>query len=136
MKIAFTIPGNPVGKPRMTRQDKWIKRPRVMRYRAWCDMAKIAFKSAWKVSNSFMGENDALIINITAYLPIPKSLKKQIIGGQAHIKRPDRDNILKSVQDALNGVAYKDDRQVYDGRTTKLYSNNPRTEVEIEYLFV
>ena len=27
----------PIGKPRMTRADKWKQRPAVMRYRAFCD---------------------------------------------------------------------------------------------------
>lgn len=31
----------PIGKPRMTRADKWKKRPAVMRYRAFCDEARL-----------------------------------------------------------------------------------------------
>jgi len=38
----ITVPGNPVGKPRMTRKDKWAQRPCVLRYREWADRARAA----------------------------------------------------------------------------------------------
>ncbi len=31
----------PMGKPRMTRADKWKKRPEVLRYRAFCDEVRL-----------------------------------------------------------------------------------------------
>ncbi|MGK4302143.1 RusA family crossover junction endodeoxyribonuclease, partial [Klebsiella pneumoniae] len=31
----------PIGKPRMTRADKWKQRPEVIRYRAFCDEARL-----------------------------------------------------------------------------------------------
>jgi hypothetical protein len=31
----------PVGKPRMTRSDKWKQRPPVIRYRMFCDEARL-----------------------------------------------------------------------------------------------
>lgn len=33
-------------------------------------------------------------------------------------KRSDRDNMMKTLQDAFNGILYEDDAQIYDGRTT------------------
>ncbi len=46
-------------------------------------------------------------------------------------KTPDADNIAKSVLDALNKVAYKDDSCVVDLIVEKWYSENPRVEVYI-----
>jgi Holliday junction resolvase RusA-like endonuclease len=40
----------------------------------------------------------------------------------AHIDTPDRDNLEKGVIDALKGIFWRDDRQVADGRTAKVYS--------------
>ena len=37
-------------------------------------------------------------------------------------KKPDADNILKLGLDALNGVAYADDKQVIEVRCRKFYS--------------
>lgn len=39
------------------------------------------------------------------------------------------------IKDALNGIAYADNRQVVSETITKKYSNLPRVEVEIEGVF-
>ena len=49
-----------------------------------------------------------------------------------HIKRPDTDNLVKLVLDALNGVFWRDDSQVQI-MAIKLYSEHPRTQVEIRW---
>ena len=46
----------------------------------------------------------------------------------------DRDNCDKFVLDALEGVFFRNDSQVCDGRIMKKYSENPRTEVYIKKL--
>jgi Holliday junction resolvase RusA-like endonuclease len=46
--------------------------------------------------------------------------------------RPDIDNYLKSVQDALNGFIYADDSQIVDVIASKYYSTNPRIEIWFE----
>ena len=44
----------------------------------------------------------------------------------------DIDNLAKLVQDALNGIAYLDDRQiVYLAVTKAIDRDNPRTEIEV-----
>lgn len=48
------------------------------------------------------------------------------------MKKPDNDNIVKVVQDALNLVAYHDDVQVVDCQLRKFYSENPRVVVTIQ----
>ena len=48
-----------------------------------------------------------------------------------HVKRPDVDNLLKLVKDALTSLFWKDDSQVQIGGAFKIYSHNPRTEIEI-----
>jgi Holliday junction resolvase RusA-like endonuclease len=47
---------------------------------------------------------------------------------------PDTDNLLKLVQDALNGVFWNDDAQVCVGSQRKVYGASPRTEVRITEL--
>ncbi len=44
-------------------------------------------------------------------------------------KKPDIDNVVKAVLDALNGVAYRDDTQVIELHVRKSYSEKPRVEV-------
>ena len=44
--------------------------------------------------------------------------------------KPDADNILKAILDALNEVAYDDDRYIYKIVIERFYAEIPRTEVE------
>lgn len=48
-----------------------------------------------------------------------------------HTKRPDLDNLIKFVLDALNGVFWKDDTIVTQIIAEKDYAPNPRTEIII-----
>lgn len=45
--------------------------------------------------------------------------------------KPDGDNILKVVLDALNGLAYDDDRQVVKMCIIKVYGANPGLVVKV-----
>jgi Holliday junction resolvase RusA-like endonuclease len=45
--------------------------------------------------------------------------------------KPDLDNVMKAVLDALNGVVYADDSQVINLVATKRYSTDPRVEVYV-----
>lgn len=59
----------------------------------------------------------------------PKSVKP----GSPHVKRPDLDNLAKTVKDALTGLAWHDDSQVIDLHAFKRYTTGkPRTEITIE----
>ena len=85
-------------------------------------------------------EKDAqLRAEITAYFPIPKSTSKKKRaemqnGYIMHTKKPDADNIAKSILDALNGLAYYDDSQVCELGGCKMYSEEPRAEITIKEL--
>jgi Holliday junction resolvase RusA-like endonuclease len=70
-------------------------------------------------------------------MPIPKSRERQIIprieqGETVYfINVPDGDNLIKFYCDALNKVAYKDDRQVAKIEAVKFYSLKPATVIEV-----
>jgi Holliday junction resolvase RusA-like endonuclease len=79
-----------------------------------------------------MGSSEPLETPVTLYLyiraPIPKSLPKKRIeaclnGLEKPIKKPDASNVLKSVEDAMNGVVYKDDSQIVNIHVSKVYSS-------------
>lgn len=77
-----------------------------------------------------------LDMRILAYYSIPKSgSKKMKTQKLANVirptKKPDMDNVVKMVADALNQVAYKDDTQIVDCQVRKFYSEEPRIEVII-----
>lgn len=71
-----------------------------------------------------------VMVKVDTYRALPKSRPKKVIT-EADRYKPDADNILKIVLDALNGVAYQDDSQVVMVQMTK----HPR-ERRVEYMVV
>lgn len=59
---------------------------------------------------------DAMWLDCMFVMPRPKSVKRL-----HHTVKPDRDKLLRAVQDALEGIIYVSDAQVIDGQTTKRY---------------
>lgn len=83
----------PIGKPRMTRADKWKQRPEVIRYRAFCDEARLR-----KIHLPDSGAH------VTFVMPMPQSWsqkKRAQYAGRPHQSKPDCDNMLKALMDAL-----------------------------------
>ena len=81
----------------------------------------------------------AVKVEVTEYRKIPKTWSKIKKAAALANKirpgsRPDTDNILKTVKDALNGVLWKDDVQVVSDKVEKFYSQEPRLVVSVEYL--
>jgi Holliday junction resolvase RusA-like endonuclease len=75
-------------------------------------------------------------MDIKAYVPVLTKFRKAekadaLAGKLKPIAKPDADNILKALLDALNEVAYDDDRYIYKISVERIYSDNPRTEVII-----
>lgn len=70
-------------------------------------------------------------------MPIPSGMRKtdirRIEAGEMvpHSKKPDLDNCLKFVKDCLNGIAWKDDSQVWWVQALKRYSTDPKTVILI-----
>ena len=98
----------PLPKPRMTQADSWKQRPCVQRYWAFKDEVQVR-----GVRVPFGGAH------VTFVLPMPKSWskgKKRIMDGKPHRAKPDIDNLLKGLLDA---VYPDDDSAVWDIRATK-----------------
>lgn len=69
-------------------------------------------------------------------LPRPKRLiwQTRAMPRAYHFVKPDRDNLDKSVLDALTGLLWRDDCQVCDGRLTKMYAagdEQPHVEIRV-----
>lgn len=81
-------------------------------------------------------ENE-LAVSIKAYFEIPKSVSKkkreQMLNGNIRPTiKPDLDNIAKSILDALNKLAYLDDKQIVLLKVEKFYDVSPRVELMVE----
>lgn len=75
-------------------------------------------------------------VEINAFFEIPKSTKKadkELMLEQKinPTKKPDIDNIVKIVLDAMNGIAFNDDTQITKLYVEKLYSTTETIKVKI-----
>ena len=129
-----TIPGEPVskGRPRMTKRGHTYTPKRTVDYER---MVQTLFHSEYG-SPKLEGP---ILLRLDLYFGIPKSRskaarKRMQQGLERPCKRPDIDNCMKAVCDALNGIAYKDDSQIVAAVTQKFWSNEPRAVVTIEEL--
>jgi Holliday junction resolvase RusA-like endonuclease len=120
--IHFIIPGEPVGKPRMTQRDKWKQRPCVMKYRQWADAAR---EYAGKIPDGVVRLDWKAVFSPPASW---SKKKRAAVMGMPHRSRPDRDNIDKAVLDAL----FKQDSGIASGFINKVWGDVPRLEVWIE----
>lgn len=62
-----------------------------------------------------------------------KKTDEALNGILKHTKKPDLDNLIKAVKDALNGIVWHDDSQVFLVTAEKIYTERPRTFIEIIY---
>lgn len=127
MDFIFTIPGKPQGKARArTVRNKYTGKVHSFtpeKTQSYEDLIRWCFKDAGGV---YM-QDKMLDVYITAWFPIPKSFTKakrqEIYSSRLFpTTKPDCDNIIKVVLDALNGIAYEDDKQVVSLTFKKFYT--------------
>lgn len=58
--------------------------------------------------------------------------QRAISGDLRPIKKPDLDNLIKSILDPLNTIFFNDDKQVVSITAEKFYGEIPRVDIEIE----
>ena len=128
----IVIPGEPVGKqrPRVTRHGTYTPK----KTKAYEDVVKLLYRHHYGENPSYEG---AVALDITAVFSVPKSWSKRkremALSGMVRPHKPDFDNIAKIISDALNGIAYKDDAQVYRCTVEKMYGEEPKVIVKVMF---
>lgn len=93
----FVFPMTPVGKPRMTRKDKWAKRPIVEAYFTYANALR-----ALAASKRLTLPDSGLSFSFAFPMPESWSKKKRLeMLGKPHQQSPDIDNCIKAVLDPL-----------------------------------
>ena len=115
----ITFPLIPVPKPRQTRSDKWRQRRCVMTYRAFADAVRY-YAGLWK----FPDEG----AEVTFFIPMPRTWSKKDklrLANTPHRQKPDIDNLLKALLDAL----CEDDSYIYSVSAKKYWAHEGRIEI-------
>lgn len=129
--LIFEIPGEPKGKgrPRFTRTGHAYTPQETAEYE---ERVRLAYKAKYK--DEPFAKGVPLKMEIAAYFTPPKRTSKTKRAAMLNhdlrpMKKPDGDNIIKIIADALNGVAYYDDAQLVEVKIGKFYSEEPKVFV-------
>lgn len=110
---------DPTAKVRQTQSDKWKQRPCVMRYRAFADKLREAGVT--------LQDGDS----VTFWIDMPKSWsekKRAKMAGSFHTSRPDLDNLLGGLMDAV--MPKGDSHLASLGRLEKRWGTTGRIQID------
>lgn len=136
--VEFVIPGPPVGKgrPKFARRGKFVT--------AYTPDKTASYENLVKMSAAEAMNGQELIdgpVQVSVWLwvtpPASWSLKKQR-DALGHLifptTKPDIDNVIKGIFDAMNEIVWKDDKQVIDLAVFKRYGDSARASVTVRTL--
>jgi Holliday junction resolvase RusA-like endonuclease len=134
MKYEFEVPGTIKGKgrPRVNSYTGMIYTP--TKTKDYEYLVEQYFLLKYPQFKPFEGR---LSVNIIATFNIPKSTKKceveKMLQNQiSPTKKPDIDNIVKIILDAMNKFAFKDDTQITKLSVEKQYGEEEKIQIQIE----
>lgn len=136
--MIFKVIGRPQGKARArTFYDNRIGKMRSVTPESTKSYEELIRWSFLAQGGKYAGDMTTFKVDISARYEVPKSWSKkkrnQALSGIIKPKvKPDCDNVIKCVLDALNGVAYYDDTQVIFVSCEKKYAEEGSVLVHIE----
>jgi len=137
--VKFTVMGTPVakGRPKFARRGNFVKTYTPSKTVNYETLVKLSFIQA--VGTEFRPYDQAICVRVNAHFARPKGhfgtgknegvLKES--APEHMLVKPDADNVIKAVIDALNGIAFTDDKLIVHIHGSKAYSERPRCEIEI-----
>lgn len=134
--IRLTIPGEPVGKqrPRAVNRGGFVSMYTPKETVNYESYVKSLFVQAYPEHVPF---DVPLKVDIIVTRTIPKTvsqkMREAMLSGEFKVRtKPDLDNVVKTLFDALNKVAYTDDNLIYDLHAIKSYGEVPKVEMIID----
>lgn len=128
MKIEFTVYGDPIPKARA----RTVRLPNGItttytpkKTQSWEDMIRLQILKH-KPEKLIDG---AMALKATFFLQKGKSISKK---REYPETKPDLDNLLKCLTDAMEGIIYTNDSRIVDESVGKRYGDPPRVEVSLE----
>ncbi len=134
MIYEFEVPGKVIGKgrPRLNSYTGVVYTP--TRTKDYESLVEQYFLLKYPRFKALEGR---IKVSIIAYFSIPKTTKKADINEMLEnnispTKKPDIDNIVKSILDSMNKFAFKDDNQITKLEVEKKYAIEDKVYVKIE----
>ena len=137
-QIELIVYGNPVaqGRPRFSGQGGFVKAYDPIQSKSYKQLIRLELQPLLS-DPDFTPIDKACCLKLTVFRAMPKSFSKKkreeaSLGYIRPTTKPDTDNYVKGVLDALNGTALKDDSVVCEIFARKFYSERPRIEVVLQ----
>ena len=131
--MRFDIKGiEPMGAVRTTQKQKFVD-PSAKKYMQY---KKDIYNSILEKLNGVYDPLDAAVAVMVKFkMPIPaswpKAKREEAANGMMHTKKPDLDNLVKGLFDAVNGLCWVDDNRVSSVIASKEYSDEPGIDITI-----
>lgn len=137
--VVFMVPGKPQGKARA----RTFYHPEANKHVSTTPERTVLYENLIKecymmeADNAYLEADIPVKLCIVAQFLPPKRASKRmrmdmLEGRILPLKKPDIDNIVKAVADALNGVAYHDDTQIALVQAKKVYSEVEGLNITVE----
>lgn len=135
-QLKFTVLGNPFGqqRPRANRRTGAVYDPKesVENKENIRALATIAMQNS---GLTLMHKDMPVELNVEIYKMCPSSPQWKRAAAELGLivptKKPDISNIVKGIEDAMNGVVYADDNQIFKSSAECHYSDTPRVEITV-----
>ena len=138
--IHFKIEGRgvPQGRPRAVRMGAGVRMYDPPKSKAYKQMVSARVRSYMKI-NGIQTITEPLAIHLNFYFTPPKSYSKKRIRAieakeELFTKKPDLDNLAKSILDSCNNLLFKDDSQIVGLTIGKHYGHEDYVDVKVQII--
>ena len=138
--IHFKIEGRgvPQGRPRAVRMGAGVRMYDPPKSKAYKQMVSAKVRSYMKI-NGIQTITEPLAVHLNFYFTPPKSYSKKRIRAieakeELFTKKPDLDNLAKSILDSCNNLLFKDDSQIVGLTIGKHYGHEDYVDVKVQII--
>jgi len=128
--LTYNINPIPASRPRVTRWGTYYGK----RYSNFKKEMKerTSYESRENLKNTVIWIEGLIFADMTFFIPMARSWskkKKSLKNGQYCDNNADLDNYEKAILDSLNGIYFKDDRQIVSQKSQKIWADKGKIKI-------
>ena len=128
--LTYNINPIPASRPRVTRWGTYYGK----RYKNFKEemKKKTSYEDRHNTMNTIIWLEDLIFADMTFFVPMAVSWskkKKSLKNGEFCDNNADLDNYEKAILDSLNGIYFKDDRQIVSQKSQKIWADKGKIKI-------